>query len=99
MLRIDLFLDISSWTNYSVHNRQKPVSDLSFIALMDIKMSITEKSIYDIICDCDYLTIQQIADKIGRTTKTVYRAIKSLKDNGYVAREGSNINGYRKILK
>lgn len=37
--------------------------------------------------------------KIGKTEKTVYRAIKSLKENGYIVREGTDTSGYWKILK
>jgi predicted HTH transcriptional regulator len=38
-------------------------------------------------------------EKIGKTEKTVYRAIKSLKENGYIVREGTDTSGYWKILK
>ena len=63
------------------------------------EMSITEKQVYDLLKECDYLTNQQIADKIGKSTKTVYRAIKALKENGYICREGNNNNGYWIAIK
>lgn len=62
-------------------------------------MSKTEKAVYELLCECDYLTSTQLADKINRSEKTVYRAIKSLKEKGYIAREGNDNNGYWKILK
>ena len=49
--------------------------------------------------ECDYLTTAELAKKIGKTEKTVYRAIKSLKENGYIVREGTDTSGYWKILK
>ena len=44
-------------------------------------------------------TKETFAKKIGKTEKTVYRAIKSLKENGYIVREGTDTSGYWKILK
>lgn len=63
------------------------------------KMSVSEKAIYDLLRECDYLTNTELAHKIGRTEKTVYRALKSLKENGYIVREGTNSSGYWKIIK
>ena len=63
------------------------------------EMYRSERVVYDLIKECDYLTIAQIASKMGKTEKTAYRAIKNLKENGYIQREGSNVNGYWKILK
>lgn len=63
------------------------------------EMSITEKIVYDLLRECDSLTNAELASKIGKTEKTVYRAIKALKENGYIVREGSNNSGYWKIIK
>ena len=63
------------------------------------KMSVTEKAVYDLLRECDSLTNAELAAKIGKTEKTVYRAIKALKENGYIVREGSNNSGYWKIIK
>jgi ATP-dependent DNA helicase RecG len=62
-------------------------------------MSKTEKVIYELLLECDYLTNAQLADKINKSEKTVYRAIKGLKEKGYIVREGNDNNGYWKILK
>lgn len=62
-------------------------------------MSKSEKAVYDLLRECDYLTNAAIAKKIGKTEKTVYRAIKALKENGYIVREGNDNNGYWKIIK
>lgn len=68
-------------------------SELKFV------MSDTEKEVYDVIKDFDYFTNEEIAEKIGKSTKTVYRALKTLKENGYIQREGTNGDSYWKILK
>ena len=62
-------------------------------------MSKSEKAVFDLPKECDYLTTAELAKKIGKTEKTVYRAIKSLKENGYIVREGTDTSGYWKILK
>lgn len=59
-------------------------------------MSISEKLVYELLRECDSLTNAELATKIG---KTVYRAIKSLKENGYIVRIGSNASGYWKVIK
>ena len=63
------------------------------------KMSISEKLVYKLLRECDSLTNAELATKIGKGEKTVYRAIKSLKENGYIVRVGSNASGYWKVIK
>ena len=63
------------------------------------EMSKSEKAVYDLLCECDCLTIAELAKRIGKTDKTVYRAIKALKENRYIVREGTDASGYWKILK
>lgn len=63
------------------------------------EMTKSEKAVYEHLKECDYLTVAQLAIKIGKSEKTVYRAIKGLKENGYVEREGNDANGYWKILR
>ncbi len=63
------------------------------------EMSKSEKLVYICLKECDYLTISQIAAEIKKSKKTVYRAIKRLKEKGYISREGNNAAGYWKILK
>ncbi len=63
------------------------------------EMSKSEKAVYDLLKKCDYLTNEQLAKEIGKSAKTVYRAVKALKQNGYIVREGTANSGYWKILK
>ena len=62
-------------------------------------MSKTEKLVYDLLKECDYLTNRELANKIGKSEKTVYRAIKALKENGYIRREGNDNNGYWIVIQ
>ena len=57
------------------------------------EMSMTEKTVLEIIKDNGYLTNKQIAEKIGKSEKTVYRAIKVLKEAGIIKRSGNDYNG------
>lgn len=61
-------------------------------------MTKGEKTVFELLKECDYLTIAESAIRIGKTTKTVYRAIKGLKEKGYIVREGNDHNGYWKIV-
>lgn len=63
------------------------------------EMTKSEKAVYEYLKECDYLTIAQLAIKIGKSEKTAYRAIKGLKEKGYIEREGNDANGYWRILK
>jgi len=65
----------------------------------DREMTKSEMAVYEHLKECDYLTIAQLAIKIGKSEKTVYRAIKGLKENGYVKREGNDVNGYWRLLR
>jgi predicted HTH transcriptional regulator len=46
------------------------------------------------ICEHPFYTAKTIADNIGKSEKTVSRAIKKLKDNDRIERSGSDYNGY-----
>ncbi len=63
------------------------------------EMTKSEELVYICLKECDYLTISQIATGIKKSGKTVYRAIKRLKEKGYIGREGNDAVGYWKILK
>lgn len=67
--------------------------------LKEEELSETEKEIYTLLKDSDYLKNEEIAKRIHKSTKTVYRSIKALKEKGYLQREGTNQDGYWKILK
>ena len=57
------------------------------------EMSKTEMRVYEEICNNNYATAKQIAKKIGKSEKTVYRAIKRLKEMQKIERNGDDYNG------
>lgn len=63
------------------------------------EMSMSAKKVYDLLQECNHQTIPELATKIKKTEKTVYRALKSLKDDGYIVREGTDTSGYWRIIK
>ncbi len=63
------------------------------------EMTKSEKEVYLHLKECDYMTINELAKEIGKSDKTVYRAIKGLKEDGYIKRVGSDVDGYWEILK
>lgn len=65
----------------------------------EIKLSKTEKSVYDIIKDNPVATMNDIANIIGKSKKTVERAIYKLMDMNIVARIGAKKDGHWQIQK
>ena len=65
----------------------------------DVKLNEIHKVILDLISlDCK-TTVKQVTEQFSKKTRTVERAFKYLKDNGFIKRIGSNKNGYWAILK
>ena len=62
------------------------------------EMSETERKVYKLIKEDNYIRANEITKKIGKSEKTVYRAIKRLKDLGMIIRIGDDYSGYWKIL-
>ena len=62
------------------------------------KMTKTDKKVFDEIKGDTYIRANEISNKLEKSEKTVYRAIRNLKDNGYIERVGNNNTGYWKIL-
>lgn len=58
------------------------------------EMSKTESSVLDEIKRNKCATAKQIASKIGKSEKTVYRAIKKLKELQKIEREGNDYDGF-----
>ena len=56
-------------------------------------MSKTEKLVYEEIKNNKCTTAKQISAAIGKSEKTVYRALKRLKELNKIAREGDDFNG------
>ena len=64
-----------------------------------LDMSKTEKAVYDMLKENNYLIIKDIASTLSKSEKTVSRAIKGLKEKGYIVRQGTDNSGFWKILK
>ena len=56
-------------------------------------MSKTETLVFNVINKNNYATAKQIAASIGKSEKTVYRAINRLKELQKIERSGSDYNG------
>ncbi len=60
---------------------------------MNSKMSKVEIAVLEVIKANNASTAKQISERIGKSEKTVYRAIKSLKLYGYISRKGNDFDG------
>ena len=65
----------------------------------DVKLNEIHKVILDLISSDCKTTVKQVTEQFSKKTRTVERAFKYLKDNGFIKRIGSNKNGYWAILK
>ena len=63
----------------------------------EIKLSATDKKILNIIEKNEKLTAEEMAIKLGITTRTVYRSISKLTNNNIIKRIGSDKTGFWKI--
>ncbi len=61
---------------------------------LEAPLSSTEQIVLKAIVSNPYTTYQEIAEKIGKTPKTVQRTLASLKDRGLVSRVGSDKTGH-----
>ena len=57
------------------------------------KMAKTEVAILAAIKADNCITAKKIAEKIGKSEKTVYRAIRVLRENNYIIRKGNDFDG------
>jgi len=65
----------------------------------ELNLSDNALKIIDIIKNNSSVTANEMADLIKTSTRTVDRAIKELRDNNIIIREGSLKTGYWKIIK
>lgn len=64
-----------------------------------IKLNETSKSILILIGNNNYITQEQMMEKLGLSRTTITKNINSLKENGILKRIGSNKTGYWEINK
>lgn len=61
------------------------------------KMSMTDQEVYECIKENNNYTINEIALKLSKSDKTIYRSIKRLKENGFIRRSGNDYDGHWEI--
>ncbi len=71
------------------------------MSMSGTKMSKTELAVYRSIVNVKnpLAVAKSISEEIGRSEKAVYRAIKKMKDNNIIVREGDDYNRKWIVLK
>ena len=64
-----------------------------------VKLTATAQEVLALIAEQNNITLEILTDKIGVSRETVKRAIKLLKQSGYIERVGSDKTGYWKVLE
>ena len=70
-----------------------------FGVTLDGTLNGTEKAVYAILKQKPDSSREEISEKVSKTVRTVQRALDSLKDKGYIKREGSRQYPVWQILK
>jgi len=65
---------------------------------INVPINSTDLQVLRIMIDTPKSSLDEIAEKIGKTRKTVQRTVKELKENGYVKRIGSRKAGYWEVV-
>ena len=63
------------------------------------KFNANDRMVLEAIQQNPYLTVAQLVSQLGISESTIRRAIRKLKTNGFIRREGANKNGIWMILK
>lgn len=58
-----------------------------------------ERKIIELILNDPTLTAEKLSIEINKAKRTAEMYLKSLQEKGYIERNGSNKNGYWKIIK
>ena len=66
---------------------------------VDVNINKNERQIIELILNDPTLTAEKISIKINKTKRTAERYLKTLQEKGYIERNGSDKNGYWKIIK
>ncbi len=64
-----------------------------------VKLSETERKVLECIKENGEFSAEEMAKKIQKDKRTVERAIKSLKEQGIIERNGSDKNGSWKVTE
>lgn len=64
---------------------------------LESELSATENRIISVIAENKWITMPEIALKVGVSERTIERSVKSLKDLGQLKRQGSTKPGYWEI--
>lgn len=62
-------------------------------------MTRSQKAVYDLVLKDPYLTGDVISERVGKSSKTVYRALRNLKALGKIKRVGSDYDGHWEIVE
>ena len=92
---IDFMLDAIGNSLYKyIDVAAETASDAGANVPVNVLVNSTEQAVLDIIKHNPSVTYDDIAIKIGKTRKTVSRAITSLKQKGIIFRSGSDKSGH-----
>ena len=84
---------------FKVKITRKKDKNVTLNVTLDVTLNATEMLIYNLLKTDNTMAREQLAKKIGKTVRTVRRALRTLTNQGYILRKGSKNNCIWEILK
>ena len=84
---------------FKVKITRKKDKNVTLNVTLDVTLNATEMLIYNLLKIDNTMSREQLAKRIGKTVRTIQRAMGTLTDQGYILRKGSKNNCIWEILK
>lgn len=84
---------------FKVMITRKKDKNVTLNVTLDVTLNATEMLIYNLLKTDNTMSREKLAKKIGKTVRTIQRALITLTDKGYIQRKGSKNNCIWEILK
>jgi Fic family protein len=81
----------------AIKELQQSIKDVPVNVPINVPINQTQKEVLKQIKRQNNITLDELAAKIGKSRKTILRAVQQLKKSGYLQRTGSNKTGHWEI--
>ena len=92
------FIPVVIWGKQAENTAQSAMEESSQGKICTLNCPLDELAILNLIVDNPNITQKEIANRIGKSERTVKNKIASLKDKGYIQRLNGKRNGKWKVI-
>ena len=94
----NVVVDYTNEENFFVFNFYREDRNVVTNVVTNVVLTKNEKMVLSMLQDNPRLSALDISAMMGKTSRTIQRVLDSLKNKGLIKREGSNKNGFWKVL-